>query len=68
MRTSRDRVSALILAGGKATRLGGVDKREIVVDGRSIFDRLGMTSPLSVATCSTSFCNRCRVSPSGRLS
>ena len=32
-------VSALILAGGRATRLGGVDKRELVVEGRSIFDR-----------------------------
>lgn len=32
-------VSALILAGGKATRLGGVDKRELVVEGRTIFDR-----------------------------
>jgi len=32
-------VSALILAGGKATRMGGVDKRELVVDGRTIFDR-----------------------------
>jgi molybdenum cofactor guanylyltransferase len=32
-------VSALILAGGKATRFGGVDKRELVVDGRTIFER-----------------------------
>ena len=32
-------VTALILAGGKATRLGGVDKRELVVDGRTIFVR-----------------------------
>jgi molybdopterin-guanine dinucleotide biosynthesis protein A len=32
-------VSALILAGGKATRLGGVDKRELVVEGRTIFAR-----------------------------
>jgi molybdopterin-guanine dinucleotide biosynthesis protein A len=32
-------VSALILAGGKATRMGGVDKRELVVEGRSIFER-----------------------------
>jgi len=32
-------VSALILAGGRATRLGGVDKRELVVEGRTIFDR-----------------------------
>lgn len=31
--------SALILAGGKATRLGGVDKRELLVGGRTIFDR-----------------------------
>jgi molybdenum cofactor guanylyltransferase len=35
----RDAVTALILAGGKATRLGGVDKRELVVDGRTIFER-----------------------------
>lgn len=34
-----DDVSALILAGGKATRMGGVDKRELVVDGRTIFER-----------------------------
>ena len=32
-------VSALILAGGKATRLGGVDKRELVIEGRTIFER-----------------------------
>jgi len=31
--------SALILAGGRATRLGGVDKRELVVEGRTIFAR-----------------------------
>ena len=35
----RSDVTALILAGGKATRLGGVDKRELVVDGKSIFQR-----------------------------
>jgi molybdopterin-guanine dinucleotide biosynthesis protein A len=34
-----DEVTALILAGGKATRLGGVDKRELVVGGRTIFER-----------------------------
>jgi molybdopterin-guanine dinucleotide biosynthesis protein A len=32
-------VSALILAGGKATRLGGIDKRELVIDGKKIFER-----------------------------
>lgn len=32
-------VSALILAGGKATRLGGVAKHAIVIDGKSIFAR-----------------------------
>ena len=32
-------VSALILAGGKATRLGGVDKTALVVDGETIFAR-----------------------------
>jgi len=36
--TRRD-VTALILGGGKATRLGGVDKRELVVDGKTIFAR-----------------------------
>jgi molybdopterin-guanine dinucleotide biosynthesis protein A len=35
----RDDVTALILAGGKARRLGGVDKRELVVGGRTIFER-----------------------------
>jgi molybdopterin-guanine dinucleotide biosynthesis protein A len=35
----REDVTALILAGGKATRLGGVDKRELVIEGRTIFDR-----------------------------
>ncbi len=38
-RSSSREVSGLILAGGRATRLGGVDKREIVVDGATIFDR-----------------------------
>ncbi len=32
-------VSALILAGGKATRLGGIDKSSLVVDGETIFAR-----------------------------
>ncbi len=32
-------VSALILAGGKATRLGGIAKHEIVIGGRTIFER-----------------------------
>ena len=32
-------VSALILAGGKATRLGGVAKHAIVIDGKPIFAR-----------------------------
>ena len=32
-------VTALILAGGRATRLGGVDKRELVIEGRTIFER-----------------------------
>ncbi len=31
--------SALILAGGKATRFGGIAKHEIVVDGQTIFER-----------------------------
>ena len=32
-------LSALILAGGKATRFGGVAKHELVVDGVTIFER-----------------------------
>ncbi len=32
-------ISALILAGGKATRLGGIAKHEIVIEGRTIFER-----------------------------
>lgn len=32
-------VSALILAGGKATRFGGIAKHELVIEGRSIFER-----------------------------
>ncbi len=32
-------VSALILAGGRATRMGGVDKTALVVDGETIFVR-----------------------------
>jgi len=32
-------VSALILAGGKATRLGGIAKHELVVDGQTILER-----------------------------
>lgn len=35
----RDHVTALILAGGKATRLGGTAKHELVVEGRTIFER-----------------------------
>jgi molybdopterin-guanine dinucleotide biosynthesis protein A len=31
-------VSALILAGGKATRFGGIAKHELVIAGRSIFE------------------------------
>jgi len=32
-------VTALILAGGKATRLGGIAKHELVIDGATIFAR-----------------------------
>ena len=32
-------VSALIVAGGKATRLGGIAKHELVIDGETIFAR-----------------------------
>jgi len=35
----RDDVTAVILAGGKATRMGGADKRQLVVDGQTIFER-----------------------------
>jgi molybdopterin-guanine dinucleotide biosynthesis protein A len=38
-RCSNPDVSALILAGGRATRMGGVDKRSLIVDGATIFDR-----------------------------
>ncbi|HSK04043.1 MAG TPA: molybdenum cofactor guanylyltransferase [Kofleriaceae bacterium] len=38
-RCSPAETTALILAGGRATRLGGVDKRELVVEGRTIFAR-----------------------------
>lgn len=39
-RSSSDRaVSALILAGGRATRMGGIDKRSLVIDGLTIFER-----------------------------
>lgn len=32
-------ITALILAGGRATRMGGVDKTALVVDGETIFER-----------------------------
>lgn len=32
-------VTALILAGGRATRMGGIDKTALVVDGETIFAR-----------------------------
>lgn len=35
----RSQVSALILAGGRATRLGGVDKSALVIEGETIFAR-----------------------------
>jgi molybdopterin-guanine dinucleotide biosynthesis protein A len=38
-RRSSSDVSALILAGGKATRFSGVAKHELVVDGETIFER-----------------------------
>ena len=50
----RDQVTALILAGGKATRMGGVDKRELrvaawseVVVGRLAAGRLKASSLLT---------------------
>lgn len=39
MPTRRDDVTALILAGGRATRLGGVAKHELVIAGQTIFAR-----------------------------
>jgi molybdopterin-guanine dinucleotide biosynthesis protein A len=38
-RRSSNDVSAIILAGGRATRFGGVAKHELVVDGETIFAR-----------------------------
>ena len=39
-------VTALILAGGKATRFGGIAKHEIVVEGQTIFARqVGVLAP-----------------------
>jgi molybdopterin-guanine dinucleotide biosynthesis protein A len=32
-------VTALVLAGGKATRMGGIAKHELVIGGRTIFER-----------------------------
>jgi molybdopterin-guanine dinucleotide biosynthesis protein A len=32
-------ITALILAGGKATRLGGIAKHEVIIEGRTIFAR-----------------------------
>lgn len=32
-------ISAVILAGGRATRLGGIDKTALVIDGETIFAR-----------------------------
>ena len=32
-------ISALILAGGRATRMGGIDKTALIVDGETIFAR-----------------------------
>ena len=44
---ARADVTALILAGGRATRLGGVDKRSLRIDGASIFERqCAVLSPL----------------------
>jgi molybdopterin-guanine dinucleotide biosynthesis protein A len=37
--TRRDDVTALVLAGGRATRLGGAIKHELVIDGEAIFAR-----------------------------
>ena len=38
-RLSSSELSAVILAGGRATRLGGIAKHEIVVEGETIFSR-----------------------------
>lgn len=39
MPARRDDVTALVLAGGKGTRLGGADKTALVVEGQTIFER-----------------------------
>ncbi len=39
MRRAQNEITALIVAGGRGTRFGGVDKRLIVVDGVTIFQR-----------------------------
>jgi molybdopterin-guanine dinucleotide biosynthesis protein A len=36
---SNDEWDAMVLAGGRSSRLGGVAKAELVVDGRSLLDR-----------------------------
>ena len=42
-----DRVSALILAGGKSSRMGGVDKTLIEVEGKSLTERVvGVVRPI----------------------
>lgn len=40
MSSSRSSTSAIVLAGGRATRMGGIAKHAIVVDGMTILDRL----------------------------
>ena len=61
-------VDALILAGGKATRMGGVAKHLVVVDGRTILERqLAVVQPrvrhvlLSLPAGSTALDERVRV-------
>ena len=40
------KLSALILAGGRATRFGGIAKHELVIEGRTIFERqVGVLAP-----------------------
>lgn len=48
----QSRISAAILAGGRARRFGGADKAALVIDGRRILDRqLAALSPLTDDIC-----------------
>ena len=65
MDTSSTRIAAVILAGGRGERLGGVNKAEIVFGGERLIERVvravGGSDPLLVAVGSTGY-----VPPIGR--